>query len=101
MTATNNVSYLPAELWLEIFSHLDEPLSLWRSRVISPDWRENVDAFFRSTVIPKRVRFYSILAMNGQIEIDKFFSFFSHYSHYSHDGRCVNKISTHCIRCTH
>jgi hypothetical protein len=85
MAATDNVPYLPPELWLEIFSYLDDPLSLWRSRVISSDCRENVDAFFRSTIIPKCINFYSELAMDGQTEGDiKFFSFFSHYSH---DGR--------------
>jgi hypothetical protein len=84
MAAINPLPYLPPELWLEIFSHLDDPLSLWRSRVISCDCRENVDAYFRSTIIPTRINLYSRLDMNDQIEADKYFSFFSHYSH---DGR--------------
>jgi hypothetical protein len=81
MAATNALPYLPSELWLEIFSHMDDPLSIWRSRIISPNCCENVDAYFRSDIIPKRTRFFSSLPSSENMYGVKFIS------HYSPDDR--------------
>jgi hypothetical protein len=81
MSATNRFPYLPSELWLEIFSHMDDPLSLWRSRIISPDCCENVDAYFRSHILPKRTRIFCYLPSSDNVSAVRFIS------HYSPDGR--------------
>jgi hypothetical protein len=51
--------FLPPELWLLIFSHLEnDPSQLWRMRPISYSMRTLIDHHMRTYWIPKRITLY-------------------------------------------
>jgi hypothetical protein len=78
MITTN--PFLPPELWLLIFSHLDnEPARLWRMRLISQSTRTLIDHYLRTYWIPKRIKLY---------DTDRR-GWLGDFSHFSRDSKTV------------
>jgi hypothetical protein len=77
MAPTAPLPYLPPELWLNLFSQMDDLISLWHSRFVPSDSRENVDAYFRSEIIPNRIFLASTLYSRKQGYNRGFFSQYS------------------------